>query len=165
MSVGVELKASCVISVALGKASCLFLPSTCVLESIWSHLLPVLSISSLEDFCQKDLTMWGICPFLDKISWKCYLRCLSLLSHFSHTLQTIIFTYLVTTFTTFTNNLLFAKFSRHLSSHLTLPFLTVPSSLKYPLLWYLQFYILLVLTPVFLATSVFPWMPPSLFIP
>lgn len=62
-----------------------------------------------------------------------------LLSHFPHTPQPIMFTHLVTIFTTFTNHLLFAEFSRHFSSHLTLLFFTLPFSLKCPFIWHLRF--------------------------
>lgn len=61
-----------------------------------------------------------------------------LFSHFPHTVQPIMFTHLVTIFTTFTNYLLFAEFSRHVSSDLTLLFFTLPFSLKCPFLWHLR---------------------------
>lgn len=68
------------------------------------------------------------------------------------TLRPLIFTHLVTIFTTFTNSLLFAEFSKHFSSYLTLPSFMIPSSRMHPSLGHLWFCILLLLIPMFLVT-------------
>lgn len=92
-----------------------------------------------------------------KISRQCFLSSLTLLSHFPHTLQPLFFHLVVNYSDYIPSSFLFAQFSKHLPSHLTLPFVTIPSSFKCPFLWYLWFYILLFLIPLFLTTSVFLW--------
>lgn len=144
------------------KVSSLF--SLYFLDPIWSYLLPVLNVSSLKDLCQQDLNMWEIIPLLyRKISQKGCPTHPPRSSISVPILQPLIFTYLVTIFTTFTNSLLFAEFSKHLSSYLTLPSFATPSSWIRPSLGHRWFCILLLLIPMFLAASAFLWMFPSVY--
>lgn len=137
------------VSVTVKTVSFLF-PVSYFLDPSWPYLLPVLSVSSLEDICQQGLNMWEVIPLLyRKISQK---GCPTPCSFSVPTLRPLIFTHLVTIFTTFTNSLLFAEFSKHFSSYLTLPSFMIPSSRMHPSLGHLWFCILLLLIPMFLVT-------------